>query len=211
MGFLFKSNREREKEVRKERRRAFRQAENAVDSVKEQIHGMGKDADKQWAEAREALAAGEKAKAQRLLTSYRAAQVLMTKLEQKRWVFAQYMMKMEAAQTDTEFANALEKINLVTKVDPERVADVFAESQDLLGEQLDADKFWNRLYEKETAGAGSACEDYIPSMAELSQQLEAEAGQGAADTAGASRVAGELDQRIEAGRERVNDLLNGKS
>ncbi len=207
---LFKSKKSREKEARKERRQAFRRAENAVDNVKDRIRTMQKDADKQWGEAREALKAGEKAKAQRLLTSYRAAQVLMTKLEQKRWVFEQYLAKMEAAQSDSEFAKALEGINRVTEVDPEQVADVFEASQDILGEQLDADRFWGKLYEKEMDGAEGALEDYIPTVEELSSQLNQEA---AVEVGGetAERVGQDLDERIGEGRERVKKLLDKES
>ena len=90
MGMLFfKSRKERERMARRKRRKAFRQAENSVLEVKERIKRMEKEAAGDWKKAKEAMAGGEKAAAQRSLTSYRAAQVLMTKLEQKRWVFEQ--------------------------------------------------------------------------------------------------------------------------
>ena len=209
MGRLFKSKKERQKDERRQRRRAFRQADNAIEDVKDRIKDMDREAQKQWEQAREALKAGQKAAAQRMLTSYRAAQVLMTKIEQKRWVFEQYKTKMEAAQTDSEFSAALESINKVVHVDPEQVADVFEASQDILGEQLDADRFWSRLYEKEMDGAAGALEDHIPSVDELAQQLESEA---AAEVGGetAGRVSAELDDRVASGRDRVNKLLDGK-
>lgn len=209
MGRLFMSKDARRKEERRERRRAFRDAENAVDTVKDRIKQMQRDADKQWAEAREAVKAGQQATAKRLLTSYRASQVLMTKLEQKRWVFQQYLTKMEMAQSDNEFATALSAVNQVIKIDPEQVADVFDASQDLLGEQVDADRFWAKLYEKEMDGAVGSLEDRIPGIDELSSQLEQEA---AAEVGGGSaeRVNSELDSRIGAGQERVKNLLDGK-
>lgn len=209
MSILFKSKQEREKESRKEKRQAFRKAENAIDDVKERIKDLQRGAKKQWEQAREALKGGQKAAASRQLTSYRAAQVLMTKLEQKRWVFEQYVAKMQVASSDAEFATALDALNKVTAIDPDKVSDVFAESQDLLGEQLDADRFWNKLYEKEMDGAGAALEDYIPSLEELSGQLEAEA---AAEIGGSApaKAAGCLAAGIESGRSKVNDLLDGK-
>ena len=143
MGFLFfKTKRERERQIRKDRRRAFRQAENAVLEVKDRAKRMEKDADADWQKAREALKEGKQAAAQRALTSYRAAQVLMTKLEQKRWVFEQYLMKMETAGTDAEFASALAAVNKVVDINPEMVEDVFDTAGELLGEQQDADRFW---------------------------------------------------------------------
>jgi hypothetical protein len=209
MAKLFMSREGRRKEARRERRRAFRDAENAVDSVKDRIKQMHREAGKQWDEARDSLKAGQKAAAQRLLTSYRAAQVLMTKLEQKRWVFEQYLTKMQMAQSDQEFSGALAAVNKVVKIDPEKVADVFEASQDILGEQVDAERFWQRLYEKEMDGAVGALEDHIPSIEELGKQLEQEA---AAEVGGrtAEHVNAELDERIKSGQERVKKLLDNK-
>jgi hypothetical protein len=206
---LFKTKREREKDANRERRHAFRQAENRVEDVKDRVRQMQKESSKQWEQAREALKGGQKAAAQRALMGYRAAQVLMTKMEQKRWVFEQYLAKMQAAQTDQEFASALAAVNKVTEIDPERVADVFDASQEVLGEQMDSDRFWSKLYDKEMEGASGALEDHIPSMEELGHQLEDEA---AAEVGGAKaeKVRGEIDGRITAGQDRVRKLLDGK-
>lgn len=208
MSNLFKSRAQREKEARREQRRAFRQAENAIEDVKDRIKQMAREAEKQWAQAREALKSGQKAAAQRLLVSYRAHQVLIMKLEQKRWVFEQYFTKLQAARSDQQFSDALAAINKVVNIDPEKVADVFEASQDMLGEQVDTDRFWQRLYEKETEGASGALEDHIPSLDDLSRQLEAEAS---AEIGGTSETAGrELDDRVQAGQQRIRKLLDGK-
>ncbi len=208
MGLLFKSKKEREREARRDQRHAFRQAENAIEDVKDRIKQMEKDSSKIWAQARDYMKAGQKAAAQRSLISYRASQVLMTKLEQKRWVFEQYFTKMQAAKSDQQFADALSAMNKVVRIDPERVADVFDEAQDLLGEQVDADRFWDKLYTKETEGASAGLEDHIPSLDDLGKQLEQEA---AAEVGGNTAQAGaEVDARIKAGQERVRNLLDGK-
>ena len=208
MGHLFKSKKDRERETRREERRAFRQAENAIEDVKDRVREMEKSAAKQWDQARDALKAGRKSTAQRLLISYRAQQVLMMKLEQKRWVFEQYFTKLQAAHSDQQFANALGAINKVVHIDPDKVADVFEEAKDLLGEQIETDRFWEKLYEKETEGAAASLEDRVPSVEELSAQLEQEAAAevgGAPDRAGAA-----LDTRITTGRERIKKLLESK-
>lgn len=206
---LFMSREGRRKQDRSERRKAFREAERAVENVKDRIKQMQRESDKQWNEARDALKSGQKAAAQRLLTSYRAAQVLTTKLEQKRWVFEQYLTKMEMARSDQEFSEALGGLNKVVQIDPEKVADVFENAQDILGEQIDADRFWDKLYRKEMEGAEGNMEDYIPSIDEMQTQLEQEA---AVEVGGATagRVDSELDKRIGAGRERVSKLLDDK-
>lgn len=195
---------------RRERRHAFRDAENAKQDVIDRQKRLEKEAKESWEKAREALKNGEKAAANRALTAARAAQVLAMKLEQKRWVFEQYLTKMEVAQSDNQFAEALGAINKIIRIDPEHVEDVFGTAQDMLGEQVDADKFWNKMYEKEMEGANGALQDHIPSMEEMSatleQQVAAEVG-GAAAPAAAGKA---IDDRIAAGQQRVKEMLGGK-
>ena len=147
MGFLFfRTSKEKERAERREKRHALRKAESAVDEVTERIRKMEKDAEAEWVRAREATKEGKQAAAQRALTSYRSAQVLITKLEQKKWVFKQVLMKLETAGTDAEFAKALGMMNKVTNINPDLVQDVFDEAGDLLAEAGDTDKFWAQMY-----------------------------------------------------------------
>ena len=175
MGFLFfKTRKEKDRAERRERRHALRRAEGAVDEVVERIKRMEKDAEAEWESAKEAAKEGRQAAAQRALTSYRSAQVLITKLEQKKWVFKQVLMKLETAGTDAEFAKALGMMNKVTDINPDMVQDVFDEAGDLLAEAGDTDKFWAQMYGKETEGAAGALQDYIPSMEDLEKTLQEE-------------------------------------
>ncbi len=175
MGFLFfRGKKEKERAERREKRHALRKAESAVDEVSARIKRMEKDADAEWERAKEATREGKQAAAQRALTSYRAAQVLITKLEQKKWVFKQVLMKLETAGTDAEFATALGMVNKVTNINPELVEDVFDEAGDLLAEAGDTDKFWSQMYGKEVEGSTGALQDHIPSMEELEKNLQEE-------------------------------------
>ena len=175
MGFLFfKTKKEKEREERRERRHALRRAESTVEEVVERIKRMEKDADAEWERAKTAMAEGRQAAAQRALTSYRAAQVMITKLEQKKWVFKQVLMKLETAGTDAEFAKALGMMNKVTDINVELVEDVFDEAGDLLAESGDTDKFWSQMYGKEVEGSKGAFKDHIPSMEELEKTLQEE-------------------------------------
>ena len=175
MGFLFfKSKKEKERAERREKRHALRKAESAIDEVAERIKRMEKDADAEWERAKEATREGKQAAAQRALTSYRAAQVLITKLEQKKGVFKQVLMKLETAGTDAEFAKALGMMNKVTNINPDLVEDVFDEAGDLLAEAGDTDKFWAQMYGKEVEGSTGALQDHIPSMEELEKNLQEE-------------------------------------
>lgn len=175
MGFLFfKTAKEKERAERRERRHALRKAEGAVDEVTERIRKMEKDAEAEWARARDAAKEGKQAAAQRALTSYRSAQVLITKLEQKKWVFKQVLMKLETAGTDAEFAKALGMMNKVTNINPELVEDVFDEANELLAESGDTDKLWAQMYSKEVEGSKEALQDHIPSMEDLERTLNEE-------------------------------------
>lgn len=175
MGFLFfRTSKEKERAERREKRHALRKAESAVDEVTERIRKMEKDAEAEWVRAREATKEGKQAAAQRALTSYRSAQVLITKLEQKKWVFKQVLMKLETAGTDAEFTKALGMMNKVTNINPDLVQDVFDEAGDLLAEAGDTEKFWTQMYGKETEGATDALQDHIPSMEDLEKTLQEE-------------------------------------
>ena len=175
MGFLFfKTGKEKERAERREKRHALRRAEGAVDEVVERIKRMEKDAEAEWERAREAAKEGKQAAAQRALTSYRSAQVLITKLEQKKWVFKQVLMKLETAGTDSEFAKALAAVNKVTNINVDMVEDVFDEAGDLLAEAGDTDKFWSQMYGKEVEGSQEALKDHIPSMEDLEKTLQEE-------------------------------------
>ena len=175
MGFLFfKTKKEKERAERREKRHALRKAEGAIDEVSERIKRMEKDAEAEWERAKEAAREGKQAAAQRALTSYRAAQVLVTKLEQKKWVFKQVLMKLETAGTDAEFAKALGMVNKVTNINPEMVEDVFDEAGELLSEAGDTDKFWAQMYGKEVEGSTGALQDHIPSMEDLEKTLQEE-------------------------------------
>lgn len=175
MGFLFfKTGKEKERAERREKRHALRRAEGAIDEVIERIKRMEKDAEAEWERAREAAKEGKQAAAQRALTSYRSAQVLITKLEQKKWVFKQVLMKLETAGTDSEFAKALAAVNKVTNINVEMVEDVFDEASDLLAEAGDTDKFWSQMYGKEVEGSKEALKDHIPLMEDLEKTLQEE-------------------------------------
>lgn len=212
MSFLkfFMSPAARRRAERRERRHAFRDAENAKQDVIDRQRNLDKEAKQNWDKAREALKNGEKAAANRALIAARAAQVMAMKLEQKRWVFEQYLAKMEVAQSDNQFAEALGQINKIIRIDPDRVEDVFGAAQDVLGEQVDADRFWNKMYESEMEGASGSLQDHIPSMEEMSSELEQQVAAEVGGVAAPTSAGKAIEDRISAGQQRVNDLLSGK-
>lgn len=210
IGDLFKSKGEREKEERKKRRKAFRDAENAVDAVKDRINGMKGERDKAWKEARQYLKDGNKAASQRSLQSVRANEMMMLQLEKKRWVFEQLLTKLEMSKTDQEFAQALSAINTVVQIDPEAVADVLDEVQDTLGEQVDIDKIWDKMYDKEMVGVEGKMTDTIPTVEDMMKDLEDEVVadvRGGKVTESESSGGSKVSEEIGEGREKLKRLL----
>ena len=174
IGDLFRSKEDREREANRKRRKAFREAEGSVDAVKDRVKKLKAERDRSWTDARAYLKDGQKGAAQRSLQSVRASEVMMAKLETKRWVFEQLLTKLEMAKTDQEFAGALGAINEVVKIDPDAVADVMGEVEDKLGEQVSTDKIWEKMHEKEMDGATTALTDRVPTLDQMFKDLEDE-------------------------------------
>jgi hypothetical protein len=147
-----------------------------VDAVKDCVKKLKAERDKAWSEARGYLKDGQKGAAQRSLQTCRASEVMMAKLEMKRWVFEQLLTKLEMAKTDQEFTGALSAINTVVKIDPDAVADVLGEVEDKLGEQVDTDKIWEKMHGKEMEGAATAMPDMVPTIDQMLKDLEDEVG-----------------------------------
>jgi hypothetical protein len=174
MALLFKSKAERERDERRKHRKAFRDAETAMDAVKDRIKDVKKERDSSWQEARRYLKDGNKSAAQRALQSVRSAEMMIHQLDKKRWVFEQLVTKLEISKTDQDFSKALSEINKVIKADPETVQSILDEVNETFGEQVMVDKTWNHLYEKELEGVETAENEDLPSLDELLKNLEDE-------------------------------------
>jgi len=208
---LFKTKKEREKEQNKKRRKAFRDAEKAVDAVKDRINKLTKERDKSWQQARQYLAAGQKGAAQRNLKSVRSNEVIMEQLEKKRWVFEQLLSKLEMAKTDQEFSGALQAINTVVEIDPDAIADVLDDVQDKLGEQVDVDKIWEKMHDKEMEGIENKESDFIPSVDDMMKNLEDEVVaevRGDKMLATESNADNDITTEIRQGRSKLRSLLD---
>jgi len=210
LGDLFKSQKERERETAVRRRKAFREAERAVDTVKDKIADKRKERDKAWAQARQYLKDGQKAAAQRMVMTCRACEVFMTKLEQKYWVFEQLLSNLTLAQSDQVFVGALQAINTVVAIDPEAVANVLDEVQAKLGEQVDTDRIWEKMYGRQMNGLEGQMEDVIPSEADMMRQLQDEV---AVEIGGGIKAADKpsdgVRDKIGQGQRRLREMLGG--
>jgi hypothetical protein len=212
---LFKSDKERPRELEKNRRRAFREADNALDSVKDRGRKLQAERDKQWAQAREYLKSGQKAAAQRCVQSVRSNELLLHKLQQKEWVFGNLLTKLDLAKSDQEFADSLKAITAVVNIDPEKVDDVLAEVEDKLGEQGATDKIWERMHSKEMEGVEGALTDSVPSMESLMSDLEDEVADTQVEEAPARKTKAErapaAAEETAKLRERARKIIDGNN
>jgi len=206
---IFKSKAQREKELRVKQRKARRQAEGSIDAVKERVVKLKTERDGAWKEARRYLKDGQKGASQRSLQTCRACEMLMAKLDMKRWVFEQLITKLELSQTDQDFAKALHSLNAVIAIDPEHVEDVLGEVEDKLGEQVDIDKIWERVHAKEMTGVETKMIDVVPSLEEMERQLEDEvaADIGARKGARETEPSDSSAEKIGEGRTRLRKLM----
>ena len=131
-------------------------------------------------------------------------------------MFEQLLSKLEMAQTDQEFSKSLSAINAVVQIDPEAVADVLDEVQDKLGEQVDTDKIWEKVHDKEMEGVENKLSDLVPSLDDMMAQLEDEVVEDIDEerpTRG-KKEKGEQSSdpkaKIGAGKKRLKDLLDEK-
>lgn len=211
IGDLFKSKKDREKAEKKKRRVAFRDAEKAVDVVTDRVAKLKRERDKSWAEAKKYLEGGQKGAAQRSLQATRANEMLMAKLEQKRWVFEQLLSKLELAKSDQDFAQALGAINTVVQIDPDAVADVLDEVNDKLGEQVDTDKIWEKAYGKEMEGVENQMMDAVPSIEDMEKQLQDEVAADVGSPVSMKEMDSETSistkDKIGEERQRLKDLM----
>ena len=210
---LFKTRKEREHEQARQRRRAFREAENAVDSVTSRARKLQGERDTQWKEARQYLRDGQKASAQRCLQSCRANELMVQKLEMKKWVFEQLLTKLELAKTDQEFTKSIRAINTVVNIDPEAVADVLGEVEDKLGEQVDTDKVWEKMHATEMAGVEGAMTDMVPTVEQMFKDLEDEVAEqqdeeSPARTRQVDKAGGATEDTAEL-RQRARKIIEG--
>ncbi len=222
---LFISKTEREKRKRLARRKAFRQAERAMDTVNTEIARMRAKRDKLWDEAKAYKRDGQKLAVQRTLKSYRAQEMHISNMEMKRWGFEQILLKMRLAETDQAFASALQGLNAVQFAPPESLESTLEEIGLKADDFEDNNNIWRTIYDSEMANAEIANGSSIPSIDELDIFLEDEVvverselaatinqpvEQVKTNTSPSSRYEippSELDQKIGAGHIRLKKLL----
>ena len=171
---LIETAAERARRTAKDRRRAFRDAERSGEAVKGAVAKLKRKRDVAWKEAADYLRDGQKAASQRALQTCRACEVQMATLERKRWVFDQFLNKFEVAKSDQDLSGALRALTQVVTIDVEAVDEVLGDVDAKLSDQADIDKLWEREYGKEMEGVETHMMDTIPSIEEMSRQLEDE-------------------------------------
>lgn len=217
---LFKSKRERERDIERNRRRAFRSAETVIDNIKEAVDKLKKERDAAWAEARKYMKDGQSAAAKRGLLGVRACELKISQQEARRWTAEQKISQLQMAKTDQELLHALKGVNDVVDIDPETVGEVIGDVDDKLTDQAAVDKAWGKTQEKEMQGVESKTTDNIPSLEALQQQLVDEVaaeletskpskGANPSSVRPTTVAAPDVNEQIGEGRRRLRELMDG--
>lgn len=196
---LFKSKSEKDMEARLARRRAFRQAERASDTVNGEIAKMRSERDKLWEEAKKYKRDGQKLAVNRTLKSYRAQEVHIGNLEMKKWGFEQILTKMKLAETDQAFASALQGLNAVQFAAPESLESTLEEIGMKLDDFESGNLTWADMYNGEMAAAEMAHGDSIPSLDELDSFLEDEVVVERNEPSATAQSTGQVKTHVSSG------------
>lgn len=210
MGFtdIFKSKEQREKDRKTNQRKAMRKSEMALETVNERIAKLTTDRDSTWARAAEYLKAGQKPGAERELQKYRSYEVLITQMEKKKWIFEYYTIRIENAETDNAFAEAMTAIDKVIKIDPEKIMSSFDAIDDKLEDQTEIDKYFDKLHDKKLGKVATQEVSTIVSVDQMMAQLESEVAHQVSGLTGTN--APSTKEAITSGREALSDLLKGE-
>ena len=206
LGDLFKSNKQRMRERDREVRQALRKAERSVRSLDSEVARRENSGKEAWTQAREAKKSGEPGAVQRALVRYRASQLDIIKLEQKRFGAERAVDTMRMAKTNEELADSLQVLTMVLDIDPEKHDSVLAAVDEKRHELGEVDQPWVEEYERLMADTEGVMSDFVPSMEMLKEQLEDEVAEEVGSPQTETRE-GELTDKIEEGRARVRKLL----
>ena len=205
---LFKTKQEREKEIRRRQRRAFTKAEDAIDTVNSAINELTKDKLKSWDDAKKSASIGQKAAAMLSLQKYRALEVQIYQLQKRKWVFQNYLTRLKMLDVNNVFVEAMEAINQVVTVDVDAIADAMENIDDKLLEGSEADRIWEKNFEKNLNGMSVKETDIIPDVDSLFNSLQ---GEVALDIGGAKDVTTKTKASINDVQAKMDAILNESS
>ena len=213
---LFKSTKEKEREKKREQRAKEREVENAIERSNDRIKELEKERTAAWEKARTALVNGHKTEAARLVQTYKALGVQISKIERQK-TFARNQLDRIAGAADMQnVSKALSELVRVMNLDPDEFEENLDNVEAVSGDIKDMDRAMNKAFEKDQermiSEADAEKENTIED-AELMAALENEAAAGVlgdkvADIA-ASGKESTLDD-INAGRDRLKALLDEK-
>ncbi len=213
---LFKSSRELEQEKKRARREKERKVERAIDNISDRLKALDSERTKIWDKARTLLQNGQKMEATRLVQTYKALGVQAQQYERQR-IFAQNQLAMLTGAEDmkqiTTGIGELADMQGISVEEIEANLDKVAAA----GEDIkDINRVMNKAYEKDierlTNEADALSDPAVD--ADLMAALENEAAAGVLGGRVADAPAATTPQQatadINAGRNRLSELLNGK-
>lgn len=207
---LIKSKKERDKERLRNERQAKRKAESAIDSGNERIVLLRKQNDETWKRAQNYLKSGQKMSARREVEKYRATELMIDQLERKNWICERYICRLDNAQADNLFAEAMTAFTKVVDIDPEKIIEAMDGVEEKLEEQTEIDRYWEKLHNKELSKMANKDEEMIPPLDEMMKTLESEVAHSVSDVISNPSDSEILDE-ISTTREEIEKMLSENS
>ncbi|MDD4013535.1 MAG: Snf7 family protein [Candidatus Omnitrophica bacterium] len=202
---VFKTGKDKQRDIRVKQRRAFREANSTIQQVEQRIESLQKDKNKRWEEAKQYLMGGQKAASNRCLQSCRMIEMLINKMETKKWVFTQLVSRAEIAKDEQSFIACMGDLNSVLNIDC-NVAEMNLDSlTDKLSEQDSIDSLWEQEYKTELQGISNISDETIPQMEELEKQLEDEVCAGI--DGGAIQDVPDISTDLSTTKQRLSALI----
>ena len=152
-----------------------------------------------WEEAQGAVRKGEKP--DRLLRRYRSRLLLRTQLARRESVLQEHLGQLEAAVTDLQITQILDRLNGQLEIDPVKLEATLTRSEELGQRQSQNEAIWSRRAEADPVGEDAE----VPSLESLGAQLQRETAPGL--PAEPAAAAG-LSDRLAASRQRLQQLLD---
>lgn len=171
---IFKSGKTREEERKKLQRQAKRKVEKATLQASERINFLAKERDNLRKAAYDLLKSGKKLQAESKMKELRFYECVIDQMEKKKWLYTCYLVKIENAEADDTFADAMLDIVKVIRIDPVKIEGALNAIGTKLEEQTDIDSIFESLYKEETDRASVKVPDSIPSLSDMMKELESE-------------------------------------
>ena len=197
---LFKSTEQREREKKRALRKKLHEAGRGVENMGERIKELEKQRSAIWAKAVQAIKAGQKIEAARLVQQYKAYGSQIRAIDKQRLVAQSRLTSVSTAGDIGAVMGVIADISKGMNIDVGQIEEDIGQLDDVAAEIRDVNQVIDRTYEKDVERVSAETEkvDAESGDAELMAALEREA---AAEVSGGKII-------INVGSEKAADIAD---